>query len=122
MNALVAIYPYRHNGLWVFDDESVGLDKEPFVAGADELIDRAVEAKGIDDAEKGFRMLFSASEFPGYDFSLSWVREGNGGNWYRSEDFDMEGWLCPALMKYFDGAPKLIYTKFETTSREGDKR
>ena len=33
------------NGMWVFDDERVGLDKEPFVAGADTMIDTAVAAK-----------------------------------------------------------------------------
>ena len=25
MNAIVAIYPYKHEGLWVFDDDRVGL-------------------------------------------------------------------------------------------------
>ena len=25
MNAIVAIYPYMHEGLWVFDDDRVGL-------------------------------------------------------------------------------------------------
>ena len=35
MNAIRAIHPYRHEGLWVFDDETVGLRQEPFVAGGD---------------------------------------------------------------------------------------
>ena len=30
-NALNVIYPYKCEGLWVFDDPRVGLDKEPFV-------------------------------------------------------------------------------------------
>src|SRR5690606_39927586 len=42
MNAIMAIHPYRHHGLWVFDDPAVGLLQEPFVAGADAIIDRAV--------------------------------------------------------------------------------
>lgn len=42
MNAIRAIYPYKDSGLWVFDDERVGLDKEPFIAGADTLIDPAL--------------------------------------------------------------------------------
>jgi hypothetical protein len=25
----------------------------------------------------------------------------------------MEGWLCPALLKYFDAAPMRIFAKFE---------
>ncbi|MHC4937943.1 MAG: DUF6717 family protein [Planctomycetota bacterium] len=115
MNAIRAIYPYRHLGLWVFDDEAVGLVQEPFIAGADTAIDLAVAAKGIENADAGFRLLFSDGEFPGYDFRFDWVREGDGGNGYRSEQLDRldEGWLCPALLKYFESAPRRIYAKFE---------
>lgn len=115
-NAIMAIYPYRHQGLWVFDDESTGLVQEPFIAGADLLIDRAIQYKGIENAENGFRIIFSSGEFPGYDFKLSWLREGDGGNWYYSEDFEMEGWLCPALLEYFPEPPPEIYAKFEGRS------
>ena len=113
VNALTVINPYKYEGMWVFDDERAGLVREPFIAGADVLIDKALEAKGIKNGDKGFRLIFSAGEFPGYDFMFRWVREGDGGNWYYSDDFDMEGWLCPALFAYFDLAPKQIYAKFE---------
>ena len=113
MNAIMAIYPYKDSGPWVFDDKQTGLVKEPFIAGADTLIDRALEARGIRDGEKGFRLVFSSGEFPDYDFIFQWVREGDGGNWYRSEEFDTEGWLCPALFKYFQAAPKQLFAKFE---------
>ncbi len=113
-NALIVISPYKYEGMWVFDDEKAGLDKEPFVEGADDLIDKAIDMKGINNAEAGFRIIFSAGEFPRYDLIFEWVREGEGGNWYRSEEFDAEGWLCPALLKYFDTAPKQIYARFET--------
>ena len=112
-NALMVIYPYKYEGMWVFDDEKAGLDKEPFVEGADTLIDRAIELKGINDAEAGFRIIFSAGEFPRYDLKLEWLRHGEGGNWYKSEQFDSEGWLCPALLKYFEEPPKYIYARFE---------
>ena len=112
-NAINVIYPYKWEGLWVFDDEDVGLVKEPFVEGADTAIDRALEMKGLQNPESGFRLMFSAGEFPRYDVRFDWVREGEGGNWYRSEDFDMEGWLCPALLEYFDKAPRHIYARFE---------
>jgi hypothetical protein len=29
----------------------------------------------------------------------------------------MEGWLCPALFKYFEAAPKDLYVKAEPLSR-----
>jgi hypothetical protein len=33
MNSLLVIHPYKHAGVWVFDDPAVGLVKETFVAG-----------------------------------------------------------------------------------------
>jgi len=111
MNTINLIVPYRYEGMWVFDDPRVGLDKEPFVSGADRLIDMLVA--DIPNAQKGFRLLFSATPFPGYKVKLEWKREEYGGNWYFSPEFKMEGWLCPALFKYFDSAPKEIYVKAE---------
>jgi hypothetical protein len=67
----------------------------------------------IPDAANGFRLLFSVSPFPGYAARLEWRRQEYGGNWYFSPDFNMEGWLCPALFKYFDNAPSEIYVKAE---------
>jgi len=112
-NSLMIIYPYRWEGMWVFDDEAVGLVKEPFVEGVDTMIDKALEMKGILNGEGGFRLIFSESEFPRYDLKFDWVRKGEGGNWYSSEEYDMEGWLCPALFKYFDQPPKTIFARFE---------
>jgi hypothetical protein len=111
MNSISLIVPYRYEGMWVFDDPRVGLDKEPFVSGADTMID--VLVADVPNAQKGFRLLFSASPFPGYTVRLEWRREEYGGNWYFSPDFKLEGWLCPALFKYFDRAPKEIYIKAE---------
>ena len=109
MNAINLIVPYRYSGMWVFDDARVGLHQEPFVSGADTMIDALV--KGIPNAEQGFRLLFSGAPFPGYTVKLDWVREEYGGNWYSSSAFGLEGWLCPALLKYFEQAPKEIYVK-----------
>jgi hypothetical protein len=106
-NQIMVIKPYRWEGMWVFDDERVGLVKEPFVGGADTIIDIAVAQKAIVKPEKGFLMLFSGDPFPGADIELEWVREEMGGNIYQWEG--QEGWLCPALLKYFEQAPKKIY-------------
>ena len=38
-----------------------------------------------------------------------WLREDCGGNWYREKTTGMEGWLCPALLRYFEIAPKRLY-------------
>jgi hypothetical protein len=109
MNTINVIAPYKYLGMWVFDDPRVGLIQEPFVSGADTMIDRAVAE--IRDAEGGFVMVFSGSAFPGYNFRLDWRREDSSGNWYFSPDFGMEGWLCPALFKYFASAPEHIYVQ-----------
>jgi hypothetical protein len=103
--------------MWVFDDERVGLDKEPFVAGADTMIDTAVELKGIQNAQDGFLMVFSAGPFPDADFGIEWVREEGGGNVYKGrfeiegDVREMEGWLCPALNLYYPEAPKKLYVQ-----------
>jgi len=116
-NALFVIKPYQWNGMWVFDDPRVGLDKEPFVAGADTMIDTATALKGIENAERGFLMVFSEQPFPDADFQLDWIREETGGNVYRArfevagETQELEGWLCPALNLYYAEAPRKLYVQ-----------
>ena len=111
MNSLMVIFPYRYEGCWVFDDASVGLEREPFVLGIDTMLDRLTA--GIPEAANGFKVIFAASKFPGFDLSLEWRREETGGNWYYAPAYELEGWLCPALFKYFEEAPKEIYVKAE---------
>ena len=108
-NAINVIAPYKHLGMWVFDDPRVGLVQEPFVAGADTMIDRVVA--DIPDAEHGFTMIFASIPFPGHQFRLDWRRSDGWGNWYYAEQLDMEGWLCPALLRYFPEAPKHLYVQ-----------
>lgn len=110
MNTINAIHPYKADGLWVFDDERVGLEREPFVAGADAIIDRMVA--NLDHPERGFTLLFSATPFPGHNAVFEWRREEMGGHWYYSPDLDAEGWLCPALFRYFETPPQKIYAQF----------
>jgi hypothetical protein len=64
MNALFVIFPYKHHGVWVFDDERVGLIHEPFVAGADAILD--VLTADLPRADQGVKLVFSAAPFPGY--------------------------------------------------------
>ena len=109
MNSILVIAPYKWEGMWVFDDPQVGLHREPFVSGADVMMDKLVA--NLSGAEQGFRLLFSSTPFPGYAAKLVRRREEYGGNWYYSPEFDMEGWLCPALFKYFPEAPAEIFVK-----------
>jgi hypothetical protein len=107
------IQPYWGSDLatWVFDDPAVGLRLEPFVSGAPAIIDLLVA--GIPNARDGFRLLFSDAPFPGFQRSLTLIREENGGCWYSLDGSSLEGWLCRMLFKYFTVAPMRLYAKAE---------
>ena len=109
MNSILVIRPYKYEGVWVFDDPATDLVREPFVSGADVILDRMTAS--LPSAASGFTLLFSEQPFPGYQCEFQWRREEFGGNWYFSPQYDMEGWLCPALFKYFPTAPERIYAQ-----------
>jgi hypothetical protein len=117
MNVINAIQPYRYLDMWVFDDARVGLSAEPFVGGADTLIDRVTA--DIPDAEKGFVLVFSGIPFPGHQYRLEWRREEGRGNIYYSPDLDAEGWLCPALLLYFDERPAELFVQVKRKAAGG---
>lgn len=122
-NALMTLRPYKWGHMWVFDDPAVGLRKEPFVNGVPEILEDILDQHDV-DGEDGFYLTFSATPFPGAQRELVWVEEESGGNWYETTAADgetpMEGWLCPALFKYYDEAPDKLYAKVEPRV-EGDK-
>jgi len=107
MNQINVIAPYRHLDMWVFDDPRVGLSQEPFVGGADTMLDRVTSV--IAGAENGFVLVFSGESFPGFQFHLEWIRPDGSGNVYYSKELDAEGWLCPALLRYFDSVPSNLF-------------
>jgi hypothetical protein len=109
MNSLLVIAPYQHAGTWVFDDPKVGLHQEPFVSGADDIMD--LLTADIPDAKHGFTLIFSARAFPGYQAHFVKSREEHDGVWYAWPEKKIEGWLCPALFKYFPTAPDDIFVQ-----------
>ncbi len=113
MTEPMMIQPYWSDDLstWVFDDPAVGLKSEPFVSGAEKVLDLLTQ--DIRNARDGFRLFFSASPFPGFQRSLTLIREENGGGRYGLDNSTMEGWLCPMLFKYFTEAPAKLYARVE---------
>jgi hypothetical protein len=109
LNTIKVIAPYRYLGTWVFDDSRVGLVQEPFISGADTLIDHAVA--NIQGADRGFFLISSSHSFPGHTIRMIWHRSDMDGNWYCSEGLDHEARLCPVLLKYFDDVPKTLYVQ-----------
>ena len=83
--------------------------------GVPTMIDDLVQ--DIPNARDGFRLLFSTAPFPGYQKRIEWVREDMEGNWYRTDEPPTEGWLCPALFKFFETAPQEIFVKAEMISK-----
>lgn len=120
-NALLRIAPYWHHGTWAFDDAAHGLVAEPFVCGAERIIDRVLAEAGIDLAEarsRGIRLTFSAGPFPGAQAVARRGRPEAGGFWYRAGEPAMDGWLCPALFCYFAEAPERLYVRAEIAAGE----
>jgi hypothetical protein len=113
----MTLYPYYSTarGCWVFDDPATNLKAEEFVLGISEMIDRVVTHKQIPSPRRGFAMTFAADPVPAHDSVLHWQRAECGGNWYAGDVVGtrMEGWLCPALFKYFDSAPPCIFVRCE---------
>jgi len=129
-NVLNVIQPYWYANCWVFDDASKGLEKESLEGrfeaelreimvlarlvggGVTRMIDYLV--KDIPNARSGFILLFSSQPFAGYQVEITRVREEYGGYWYKAKDEGAEGWLCPALFRYFETAPESLYIKAES--------
>ena len=128
------IIPDKKSGgqqlLWVFDDEQLKLKSEAFVCGMSEMITAMLLEKGIENAQDGFELTFSDVPFENdsHDCELEWAeaetfewKQEKGinfvlpGNWYVGcvGGNVMEGWLCPALLLYFDKPPATIYVKAE---------
>jgi len=128
-NDIMVIEPYWYKGTWVFNDVSMGLEKEPLEGrfegdlgeimelaglgggGLSEMIDYLI--KDIPNVHKGFILLFSSQPFAGYQVELTRVREEYGGWTYKAKDYRAEPWLSPTLLRYFEIAPESLYVKAE---------
>jgi hypothetical protein len=126
-NSLITVSPYYLNGLWVFDDPNIGLVKEPFVAGADDLIEFVLDKNNLlEEAKKnGFNFIVSNHEFPGANVGLLlFTKFGYGGTFYevhenskyntfKNKEGNNDVWLCPALNLYYSDSPNKLYFDFK---------
>lgn len=129
------VRPYKHEGRWVFDDQeglrrdiapagATAVSLSPIVVGADRLIVEGTKRKGIENPEKGFRLLFSDKVFPGADVEFRWVRECYDGHVYNvlpcgdkiTIPPDQQAWICPYLMLYYPTPPKVLFLRIEADS------
>lgn len=118
MNQINAISPYRHNGFLVFDDPDKGLSKEPFVGGADVVLQVAASISKVNPNK--FNLLFSGEKFPGWKFKATITNPPETiGTWYKVDltgGREAVGWLCPALLKYFKEPPQQIFFQIKESA------
>jgi len=95
------------DGLWVYDDASFGVKEQPFVFGADLIIDKMVA--GMEGVQDQVNVLFSGIPFPGSEYCLEFLREETKGFVYRWQDHNLQGWMSPTLRNYFPDPPPKIF-------------
>jgi hypothetical protein len=108
-NALITLFPFKYQGVWMFNDKSKRLENEAFIAGIDDMLD--LLTAHIPNAVQGFKLTISTEPFPNYMVVLERRNRQYGGRWYYCPHFKTVGWLCPALFKYFWKAPRRLYAR-----------
>jgi hypothetical protein len=53
-----------------------------------------------------------------YKYHGQWVFDDPPGNTYSWEEKGMEGWLCPALGKYYESDPRDLYCQVKAGAME----
>ena len=107
MNTLFRILIRQLDEIWVYDDASFEVKDQPFVFGADLILEKmTAQVEGVGDR---LNLVFSSIPFPGSEFCLDFVREETEGFVYRWEEKNLQGWLSPSLRNYFPEPPPNIY-------------
>jgi hypothetical protein len=132
------VYPHVEDKqfFWAFDFPALGIMQEPFVDGIPEILESAIESELRIRADKeggifpvvatrlpGFIVMFETSqackERPPIlephrgriTIELQKVEPKNGGTVYKDTTTNMQGWLCPALNKFFPESPETIWVR-----------
>jgi len=111
-NSIFRILVQRKNGLWVFDDERFGIVEQPFVFGADLILEKMAAQSGVNGER--LNAVFAGIPFPGSEYTLRFVREETEGFMYRWEEENLQSWLSPSLKNYFPEPPPEIYLQLLT--------
>ena len=122
MNTIHVIHPYKSGGTLVFDDPAVDLVREALIGHTDAILYLAAKAAGANPDR--FTLVFAAGPFPGRQVVARHLEKGEAGygDWYRVELpgglGTHDGWLCPALLKYFAEAPPEIHFQIKPFTKE----
>jgi len=114
MNELVV---YAKHGMWVFDEEQLGLKAEAFVRGCSEILTHAIKQASPSTkhiTRKKWKVSFGSepeTKEGEKTFSVRWMMQEGEGNWYYCPELDRIGWLCGRLYNFFHKAPRKMYFK-----------
>lgn len=109
-NAIFFIRLKKSDGAWHFTDKARGLLREPLVAGIPDILEELLADEGIPlaKARKGLTVTFSGRPIPGAQLKLKRKKREAGGAWYE-DGTGQQGWLCPALLKFFAAPPATLH-------------
>ncbi len=140
-NAVMTLPIFRKGGTWMFNDPGRELYEEPFVGMANLPFEFIYFDKNGVHARDGdeITIYFSENEIPNYNIKAEHTDDlgENKGDMYKmfiNRDTvkrqsiqhleqmvpgimqnGQEFWLCPALLKFFNFAPKRIYVSYLNT-------
>ena len=105
---------YKHDGLWCFDHPDMGIEREPFVEGMDAIIDRLqdLHAPGCETP-----VLIFSEQLPVLGPSIllmhdhTEMRNGEPWNLYYAPGLELEGWLCPVMLKFYPKPPAELHAR-----------
>jgi hypothetical protein len=107
-NEMHALTLYRHQGAWVYTDETFGRVHEPLVLGASAILDEIIHADLGYHTREPVGVIFSDSPFPGSHLAVI-MRHEDGGAWYSLVDSGEEAWLN--VQDYFHTMPKHLHVR-----------
>ena len=102
---------YKNQGIWMFDDESKNIEKEPFVGGFSELIDFILKEKGVwAGSHRGIDIEFSLEKEAQDMVEITKV-EDMDNDWALYEYKEMQGTLCPVTLQYLGKHPDSFFIR-----------
>ena len=102
---------YKNQGIWMFDDESKNIEKEPFVGGFSELIDFILKEKGVwAGSHRGIDIEFSLEKEAQDMVEITKV-EDMDNDWALYQYNDMQGTLCPVTLQYLGKHPESFFIR-----------
>lgn len=102
------LYIYRHLGTWCYDDPRSNIVAEPFVQGAEKIIDFALAEDGFSPETDLVKLYWNTKGHWTIEKIATEMRDGEQWNKYRLVNSTIEGWLCPQLLTFFHTAPEKL--------------